>query len=154
MPRLAGPRLRGVPCESDGFIRTDLHGRVRGRDGVFAAGDATAFPIKHGCLAAQQADAVAEAIAASIGIDIDPQPFRPILHGVLLTGATPRYLRADISGTAGDESAIATDPLWWPPDKLSARHLTAYLRRSSTDGDVDRFADVTMARGPGCQRLA
>jgi hypothetical protein len=32
---------------------------------VFAAGDATTFPIKQGSLAAQQADAVADAIAAS-----------------------------------------------------------------------------------------
>ena len=45
-----------------------------------------AFPIKQGGLAAQQADAVAEAIAASVGVDIDPQPFRPVLRGVLLTG--------------------------------------------------------------------
>ena len=65
---------------------------------MFAAGDATAFPIKQGGLAAQQADAVAEAIAAAAGVDLDPQPFRPILRGVLLTGGAARYLRADISG--------------------------------------------------------
>jgi sulfide:quinone oxidoreductase len=134
MPRLVGPRLRGIPCGSDGFIHTDLHGRVHGRDRVFAAGDATAFPIKHGGLAAQQADAVAQAIAASIGIDIDPQPFQPVLHGVLLTGTTPRYLRADIRGSAGDASTISTDPMWWPPEKLSARHLAPYLRKQSGDG--------------------
>ena len=90
-PRLAGPRLRGIPCGRDGFIHTDAHGRVVGLDGVYAAGDATAFPIKQGGLAAQQADAVAEAIAASVGADIDPQPFRPVLRGVLLTGAAPHY---------------------------------------------------------------
>jgi len=133
MPRLVGPRLRGIPCGSDGFVHTDRHGRVAGRRGVFAAGDATAFPIKHGGLAAQQADAVAEAIAASIGIDIDPQPFRPVLEGVLLTGTAPRYLCADISGSAGDKSTISTDPLWWPPNKLSARYLAPYLRNERTD---------------------
>ncbi len=58
-------------------------------DDVFAAGDATTFPIKQGGLAAQQADAVAEAIAASVGADIDPQPFRPVLRGVLLRQVTP-----------------------------------------------------------------
>ena len=86
MPRLVGPSLRGIPAERDGFIHTDPHGRVPGLEDVFAAGDATTFPVKQGGLAAQQADAVAEAIAASVGADIDPQPFRPILRGTLLTG--------------------------------------------------------------------
>jgi sulfide:quinone oxidoreductase len=62
------------------FIDTDAHGRVARLDGVFAAGDAPSFPVKQGGLAAQQADAVAEMIAASVGVDIDPQPFRPILR--------------------------------------------------------------------------
>jgi sulfide:quinone oxidoreductase len=127
LPRLVGPRLRGVPCGRDGFLRADAHGRLDGLDGVFAAGDATAFPIKQGGLAAQQADAVAEAIAASVGVDIDPQPFRPVLRGVLLTGGSARYLRADISGSAGDHSIIAGEALWWPPNKLCGRYLAPYL---------------------------
>ena len=136
-PRLAGPRLRGVPCGPDGFIHTDAHGRVPGLDNVFAAGDATAFPVKQGGLAAQQADAVAEAIAASVGADVDPQPFRPILRGTLLTGGRARYLRADISGAAGDDSVASSDPLWWPPNKLCGRYLAPYL--SSQTGEA---ADV------------
>lgn len=136
-PRLVGPLLRGVPCEHDGFIQTDAHGRVGGLPGVFAAGDATAFPVKHGGLATQQADAVAEAIAASVGVEIEPQPFRPILRGVLLTGGPERYLRADISGGAGTDSTISPRPLWWPPDKIAGRYLAPYL--SSQVGDA---ADV------------
>ena len=104
-----------------------------GLDGVFAAGDATSFPVKQGGLAAQQADAVAETIAASVGVDIDPQPFRPILRGVLLTGGPPRYLRADISGRAGDDSTISGEALWWPPDKLAGRYLAPYLSRQVGD---------------------
>jgi hypothetical protein len=127
VPRLVGPRLRGIPCVRDGFIHTDAHGRVPGRDGVFAAGDATNCPIKHGGLAAQQADAVAEAIADSVGVDVDPQPFRPILHGLLRTGRSSRFLRADVSGCAGDDSVIAERALWWPPNKLYARYLAPYL---------------------------
>jgi sulfide:quinone oxidoreductase len=137
LPRLVGPRLRGVPCGRDGFIRTDAHGRVAGLAGVFAAGDATDFPIKQGGLAAQQADAVAEAIAASAGADVDPQPFRPVLRGVLLTGGSPRFLRSDISGDAGHDSTIAEEPLWWPPNKLCGRYLAPYL--SSQTGEA---ADV------------
>jgi sulfide:quinone oxidoreductase len=136
-PRLVGPRLRGLACDGDGFIHTDAHGRVPHLEGVFAAGGATTFPVKQGGLAAQQADAVAETIAASVGVDIDPQPFRPVLRGVLLTGGVPRYLRADISGGAGDDSIISREPLWWPPNKLAGRYLAPYL--SSRFGEA---ADV------------
>ena len=115
---------------------------VPGLDGVYAAGDATTFPIKQGGLAAQQADAVAEAIAATVGVDIDPQPFRPVLRGVLLTGAAARFLRADISGCAGDDSTISTQPLWWPPNKLSGRYLAPYLSRQTGEA-----ADVMPAAG-------
>jgi sulfide:quinone oxidoreductase len=136
-PRLVGPRLRGIPAGRDGFIHTDPHGRIAGRDDVFAAGDATAFPIKQGGLAAQQADAVAETIAASLGVEIDPQPFRPILRGLLLTGGSARYLRADISGEVGDDSAISRTTMWWPPDKLAARYLAPYL-----SGQIGDACDV------------
>jgi sulfide:quinone oxidoreductase len=136
-PRLVGPSLRGIPCGREGFIPTDAHGRVPGLDGVFAAGDATTFPIKQGGLAAQQADAVAEAIAALAGAGVDPQPFRPVLRGTLLTGGPARYLRADISGRTGDDSIMSAEALWWPPNKLCGRYLAPYL--SSRTGEA---ADV------------
>jgi sulfide:quinone oxidoreductase len=132
-PRLAGPSIGGVPFDYDRFIPTDAHGGVSGMDGVFAAGDATAFPVKHGGLAAEQADAVAETIAASAGADVDPHPFRPVLRGVLLTGGLPRYLRADISGMAGDDSTVSAQALWWPPNKIAARYLAPYLSRQTGD---------------------
>ena len=133
VPSLVGPRLRGMPCDPEGFLQTDAHGRIVGVDGVFAAGDATTFPIKQGALATQQADAVAEAIAASAGVELDPQPFRPILREVLLTGGTARYLRADISGAAGDDSTISQDALWWPADKLASRYLAPFLSSQFRD---------------------
>jgi len=143
-PRLAGPRIRGLPCDRDGFVHTDAHGRLPDLDGVFAAGDATCFPVKHGGLAAQQADAVAEAIAASVGIELDPEPFRPVLRGVLLTGALPRYLRSDISGAVGDDSTISAEALWWPPNKLAGRYLGPYL-----SSQVGEAADVMSQDVPG-----
>jgi sulfide:quinone oxidoreductase len=136
-PRLVGPSLRGIPSGHEGFIHTDAHGRVPGLDDVFAAGDATTFPVKQGGLAAQQADAVAEVIAAAAGAPIEPHPFRPVLRGTLLTGGPARYLRADISGGAGDNSTVSEDALWWPPNKLSGRYLAPYL--SSKTGEA---ADV------------
>lgn len=137
LPRLSGPRPRGIPCAPDGFIQTDLHGRLAALDGVFAAGDATAFPVKQGGVAAQQAEAVAQAIAASVGADIDPQPFRPILHGALLTGAVTHHLHADISGRAGDDSVLAGEALRWPPGDLNDRHLGHHLRTYIDDAGSD-----------------
>ena len=63
LPELVGPRIAGLPADDDGYLRSTSRPRVGCHD-VYAAGDATAFPIKHGGLAAQQADALAEAIAA------------------------------------------------------------------------------------------
>jgi sulfide:quinone oxidoreductase len=160
LPRLVGPRLRGVPCGRDGFIHTDIHGRVAGLDGVFAAGDATTFPVKQGGLAAQQADAVAEAIAASAGADIDPRPFRPVLRGVLLTGGSARYLRSDISGDAGDDFSVAGEALWWPPNKLCGRYLAPYLTSQigaaadvmPQDGDAIHVDTALSPAGEAAQR--
>ena len=124
LPRLEGPRLHGVPHDPHGFIPTDDHGLVAGEVDVWAAGDATTFPLKQGGIAAQQADAAAESIAASAGAAIDPEPFRPVLRGLLLTGMVPRFLRAE-PGTPS--SAVDTEPLWWPPAKIVGRHLAPFL---------------------------
>ncbi len=122
LPRLVGPRFQGLPSDEHGFIRTDQHGLVVGFDDVYAAGDATAYPVKQGGLAAQQADAVAEAIAARVGADLDPQPFRPVLRGLLMTGATTRYLESGAGRHAGARPA-----LWSPQSKVFGRYLLPYL---------------------------
>jgi hypothetical protein len=93
LPRLHGPRIDGLPQTVEGFIPIDAHCRVLGLSDVFAAGDITSFPVKQGGIAAQQADAAAEMIAANAGVDLVPRPFRPVLRGLLLTGRQPRYLR-------------------------------------------------------------
>ena len=135
LPESVGPYLPGLPHDAHGFIPTDLHGRVEGSDAVYAAGDATTFRLRQGGLAAQQADAAAETIAARLGAIADPQPFRPVLRGVLLTGGAPLYLRAEVDadtdpilrrlpsgrGSAGPRS------LWWPPAKVAGRYLAPLL---------------------------
>jgi sulfide:quinone oxidoreductase len=127
MPRLRGPRIDGLPQTVEGFLPVDAHGQVHGLADVFAAGDITSFPVKQGGIAAQQADAAAEMIAANAGADIAPQPFRPVLRGLLLTGEQPRYLRHEITGGAGDVSAVSPEPLWWPPAKIVGRYLAPFL---------------------------
>jgi sulfide:quinone oxidoreductase len=124
LPQLVGPSVPGLPHDGGGFVPTDLEGRVVGTTDVYAAGDATQFRPKQGGLAAQQADAVATAIAADAGADVRPEPYRPVLRGLLLTGFVPRYLRADVQ--AGS-SLVDTEPLWWPPAKIVGRHLAPFL---------------------------
>jgi sulfide:quinone oxidoreductase len=127
LPRLRGPRIDGLPQTVEGFIPVDAHGQVHGLADVFAAGDITNFPVKQGGIAAQQADAAAELIAANAGADLTPQPFRPVLRGLLLTGRQPRYLRHEITGGAGDASTASPEPLWWPPAKIVGRYLAPFL---------------------------
>jgi sulfide:quinone oxidoreductase len=127
LPRLNGRIVEGVPHDSGGFIATDPLGRVTGLQDVYAAGDITTFPIKQGGIAAQQADAVATAIAAEAGAEVAPAPFEPVLRGLLLTGARPAYFRAEVRGGSGEPAIIDDEALWWPAGKIAARFLGPYL---------------------------
>ncbi len=126
-PQLEGPALPGLPSDATGFIAVDEHSRVAGLEDVYAAGDGTAFPVKQGGIATQQADAAAEAIAAQMGAAVVPSPVRPTLRAMLLTGIAPTYLRAQLAGTTGASFEIAASPLWWPPSKIAGRYLAPYL---------------------------
>lgn len=144
VPRLLGPSPHGVACDRGGFIRTDDRGRVVGMQDVFAAGDGTAFAIKQGGLATQQADVVAAAIAAAAGARIEPRPFRPVLRGLLMGGGTPRYMRTRIAAGASDECEVSDRPLWWPPNRLCGRYLAPYLS-AHAGGGAAMFQDHTVA---------
>lgn len=118
------PRIAGLPQDERGFIPVDRFGKVLGLERVFAAGDATAFPVKQGGLATQAADSAASAIAELAGADVEAQPFQPVLRGALLTEWGPRYLRARSQGLTG---AASKSTLWWPPAKIAGRYLAPYL---------------------------
>jgi sulfide:quinone oxidoreductase len=109
LPRLQGPHIAGLPS-AGGFIPVDAHARVNAI--VFAAGDATSGHIKQGGLAAQQADAAAEAIAAEAGAPVTPRPFTRILRARLLTRDGPLELCRDLDA---------------PAHKLAGRHLSRFL---------------------------
>ncbi len=147
IPVLAGRPIEGLPHDAEGFLEVDAHGRLIGLADVYAAGDNTAFPLKQGGLAAQQADAVAEAIAADVGVAIRPQPFSPVLRGLLMTGGAPIYLRSEPQRdrrsdgrhrpaprqaapvTGAPRAAAAGQPLWWPPAKIAGRYLAPTSQR-------------------------
>jgi sulfide:quinone oxidoreductase len=109
LPRVLGRRIEGVPHDAEDFIVVDEHCRAVGLPHVYAAGDGTNLPFKHGGLAAQQADAAAEAMLAELGVPIEPRPLEPVLEGVLFTDREPASR--------------------WPPSKIAGRHLTPYLTR-------------------------
>ena len=158
LPVPEGPEITGLPVDADGFVPVDEHGAVPGLDGVYAAGDVTNFPIKQGGLAAQQAVAAAEAIAARHGADLDPQPYRPMLRGMLLTGGQSRWLRGP-AGKTPASTQTADHALWWPPTKIATRYLApyllgqddaAYLRSHVPDSHpVERDLELLGAQRPG-----
>jgi hypothetical protein len=133
---LGGPGLDHLPCDADGFIAVDPCGRVPGAAGVFAAGDCTAFPIKHPSLAAQQADAVASAIAADAGLPIAVEPFKPVLRCVL-PSRLHWYVNAPLTGGCGDATHISAIPLWSRHLRFNARHLGSHLEGAE---DPSRWA--------------
>jgi sulfide:quinone oxidoreductase len=161
LPELEGPRLRGLPMDERGFLPVNLYGRVAGAPNVFAAGDATSFPVKQGGLATQQADAVAEAIAVDLGLRRIARPFSPVLRGLLLTGGAPLYLRAELgpagevrvhSDAFGESAPIAGEAsqraLWWPPGKVAGRYLAPYLASARpTSLSWEPLADRSVAAG-------
>jgi sulfide:quinone oxidoreductase len=128
LPELVGPSVPGVPTRhARGFISVDEHCKVRGMERVYAAGDAIKFPVKHGGIAAQQADVAAEAIAALAGAPVVPSKFNPVIRGILLGAEKPLYLSAHITGGHGSASEASDTPLWSPPTKIAAKYLAPYL---------------------------
>jgi sulfide:quinone oxidoreductase len=123
LPRLAGLAIPGLPRDAEGFVEVDEHGRVRGVEDVYAAGDMTSRPLKQGGLATQQAGVAAAAIAAAAGADVEAERYRPVLRAMLLTGGRPRYLRH----VPTDRGQVTDDAPWWPPHKISGRELAPYL---------------------------
>jgi sulfide:quinone oxidoreductase len=142
LPELVGPAVRGLPGGAHGFLPIDPYCRVTGVDRVFAAGDACNYPIKHGGVAAQQADAVAAVIAQLAGADVTPQPLRPEIHGMLLTGQRPRFLSARAAGAHGFHSEVSDVPTWSPATKVSSRYLAPFLQ------EHDKAATAQHRTGP------
>jgi sulfide:quinone oxidoreductase len=125
LPQPTGPAILGLPADPHGFLPVDRYGRVEGTKSVWAAGDATARPLKQGGLAAQQADVAARSIAADHGGHAALVPYEPALRGVLLTGGSPRFLRHSSSSSV--PSAASVRPLWSAPGKVADGRVARYL---------------------------
>jgi sulfide:quinone oxidoreductase len=129
MPRLGGPRIDGLPLDEQGFVVVDELGRVPGVERVFAAGDATTFPVKQGGIATQQADVIAELLAADLGAPVEPGDFRPVLRAVLFGGRQTLYLHAELGDRLEESSRASTVAPWPASSKLIGRRLSPYLER-------------------------
>jgi sulfide:quinone oxidoreductase len=127
LARQRGIPIPGVPSTPAGFVPVDEHACVEGLPHVYAAGDITTYPVKQGGVAAQQADAAAEYIAAEAGAAVLPRPFRPVLRTVLLTGDGPRYLSSRMRNGRPLSSVASRWPSWSPADKIAAPFLAPYL---------------------------
>lgn len=130
VPRLRAPSIAGIPANRWGFVPTDALGRVEGMVDVYAAGDTTAYPIKHGGLAALQADRIAHTIAAGLGLTPHELKAKPVLEVRLVGGQSPLHLRIELDefGQPATTTLAHThsdrQPSW---TKVFGRYLTPYL---------------------------
>jgi sulfide:quinone oxidoreductase len=147
LPGLEVPALPGLPQRQHGFVQTDTAMHVEGLEAVWAAGDATWFPIKQGGLAAQQADVAARSIAARAGAHVPIEAFQPVLRAALITGGTPEFFRTSL---AGGQAGIATvgHALWWPPAKLAGKYLAPYISPTLGEEHSEELVDVDPSRDP------
>jgi sulfide:quinone oxidoreductase len=161
LPTIEGLPIEGVPADDRGFVPIDDQLRVVGLSDVFAAGDGTSFPVKQGGIACQQADAIAEQIAAAAGAPVTTEPFRPVLRGRVLAGKTAQYLEHPLHG-GGDNAPTAELRLWSVSRKIDGRYLSPWLEElegsptplaptSPSTGDVEvdlHLDDRTLALDP------
>jgi sulfide:quinone oxidoreductase len=126
LPELRGRPVEGIPSDDQGFVHADDHGRVRGLEMVWAAGDITSFPAKSGGFASEQADVVAEDIAALAGAPVAPHRFDPAGRTDLLGLPTGKYLTDWLSRREGQPVTTGVAD--------SSVAILTYLERDMTAG--------------------
>jgi hypothetical protein len=119
-PTAAAVPFPSLPADERGYLSTQLATRhVTGLSAVFAAGDATDFPIKQAFLALLQADAIAEGIAADIQGRLPRFVFEPVSKFVMEEFDTGLYAQAPFTDDGELRVAVdspdykaGTSPLW------------------------------------------
>jgi sulfide:quinone oxidoreductase len=133
MPVLEGPPIAGIPADPHGFIAVGSRGEVRGLTGVYAAGDITTSTIKHGGIAAQQADVVAATIARRAGAEVELEEPKWTIRGALMTGRATWFLEAELGDGAVLSSTVADVCPRESARKVVALHLGPYLEHGRRD---------------------
>jgi sulfide:quinone oxidoreductase len=129
LPTIGGPNVRGIRGFAvDRFLHVDEYCRVLDTGGrIYAAGDATDLPVKHGGLGAQQADTAAAGIAHLAGAGPTPERLRPRIEASLMTGESALYLSAYLIDGAGWRARIHDEPPWPAGQKVVAEELGPFL---------------------------
>ncbi len=157
LPRITGRAIKGIPAGSRWFVPIDERCVVPSTDGrVFAAGDATDFPVKQGGIGAQQADAAAAGIAHLAGVGDRPPALNPVLRGALLTGTRPLYLASRVIDGLGWHTEIYEQPPWPAEEKIVAEELGSYLRlrpRGGCPAPPMRLGASRSSRGVGISQI-
>jgi sulfide:quinone oxidoreductase len=136
-PRLVGPAIPGLPSDSGGFLPITSHCEVVDAGRVYAAGDATDFPVKFGGIAAQQADAAAASIAELAGVAEGAAPFAGVVQGALQAGWEEErriFFSASFESGRVQDSRTSEQPLSEPVAKIGAQRLGPYLDQLWAEG--------------------
>jgi hypothetical protein len=67
---------------------------------------------------------------------VDPEPFRPVIRGKLLTGDDSLHMQHDAAG-GGGEGTASPDSLWWPSQKVAGRYLSAWLGHTTMHAESE-----------------
>jgi sulfide:quinone oxidoreductase len=125
LPRLEGRRIDGIAPDEDGFVAVDEDGAAVGLERIYAAGDVSSLRFKQGAFSSQQADTVAETIAAAVGVGVGPRAAGRRMRAVLWTGEGPRYLSGGNGGANGGASSPSQRHLELLHNgRLAARYLS------------------------------
>jgi sulfide:quinone oxidoreductase len=99
-----------LPTDNRGFIHVDPDSRrVHGKDGIFAAGDATDFPVKQAFLALLQADAAADHIAAEILHKRPDVVFQPMSMCVMEQLNKATFAQVPLKYTGDEAKPVTVD---------------------------------------------
>ena len=146
MPVVEGPRIGGLPRDTEGFLPVDGFGRVQGTERIWAAGEVTSFPVRQAGIAAQQALAVAASIAAEAGVEVESSPFRPSISGLL---SSPGAAQAGTNGGGPGHALVAARAA------LRRASLGAHRRQGAVSPPSgDDSIPVRVELGPDGSRLA
>ncbi len=138
-----GRRIPGMPDDGRGFVQTDQHGRVDGRENVFAAGDLTGLSAQTGRArhAAGRRRCGIDRLACRCTDHASTLPTRaagPAADRVV----SPLFLSAGLLDASSD---VSSEPLWWPPAKIVGRYLAPFLALPS--GSPPSLLPTRFARG-------